>query len=48
MSMGAMMTVLGTVMSALTVPTALIAASDVIDSKWALALERLFISIMFC
>ncbi|XP_074263639.1 transmembrane and coiled-coil domain-containing protein STS1-like [Silene latifolia] len=39
-SVGAMLTVIGAVMAALAVPTALISASDIIDSKWAIALDR--------
>ncbi|KAK9743441.1 hypothetical protein RND81_03G239600 [Saponaria officinalis] len=39
-SLGAMLTVIGAVMAALAVPTALISASDIIDSKWAVALDR--------
>ncbi|KAH9626557.1 hypothetical protein KSS87_005537 [Heliosperma pusillum] len=39
-SVGAMLTVIGAVMTALAVPAALISASDIIDSKWAVALDR--------
>ncbi|KAL9234712.1 hypothetical protein vseg_009550 [Gypsophila vaccaria] len=38
--LGAMLTVIGAVMTALAVPTALISASDIIDSKWAISLDR--------
>lgn len=40
MTLGATMTVLGSIMSALTLPASLISASDLIDSKWAVALDR--------
>lgn len=40
MQMGAMMTVLGSLVTALTLPAALLSASDIIDSKWAVALDR--------
>ncbi|GAB2291820.1 hypothetical protein Dimus_026071 [Dionaea muscipula] len=38
--MGAMMTVLGTLLAALTLPAALLAATDIIDNKWAIAVDR--------
>ncbi|XP_057500776.1 uncharacterized protein LOC130784804 isoform X1 [Actinidia eriantha] len=40
MKQGAMMTVLGTLLTALAWPAALLAATDFIDSKWTIALDR--------
>ncbi|KAF5185122.1 transmembrane and coiled-coil domain-containing protein [Thalictrum thalictroides] len=40
MKQGAMMTVLGTLVSALAFPAALLTATDFIDSKWAIAVDR--------
>jgi len=40
-SEGAMQTVLGSAVSAFSLPAALANAYDVIDSKWAVALDRL-------
>uniref|UniRef100_A0A7N0R899 Transmembrane and coiled-coil domain-containing protein 4 n=1 Tax=Kalanchoe fedtschenkoi TaxID=63787 RepID=A0A7N0R899_KALFE len=37
---GAMMTVLSTLLTALALPASLVTASDLIDSKWAIALDR--------
>lgn len=38
---GAMMTVLSTLVAALALPATLVTASDIIDSKWAIAIDRL-------
>lgn len=35
-----MMTVLSTLLTALALPASLVTASDLIDSKWAIALDR--------
>lgn len=40
MGMGAMMTVLGTLVAALTIPATILAAADIIDNKWAVAVDR--------
>lgn len=40
MKQGAMLTVLGTLITALAWPATLIAATDFIDSKWTIALNR--------
>ncbi|CAL2273977.1 unnamed protein product [Prunus armeniaca] len=40
MKQGAMMTVLGTLVTALAWPATLLAAADFIDSKWAIAVDR--------
>ncbi|KAK4599916.1 hypothetical protein RGQ29_009818 [Quercus rubra] len=40
MKQGAMMTVLSTLVAALALPATLIIASDLIDSKWAIAVDR--------
>ena len=40
MKQGAMMTVLGTLVSAFTWPTTLLSALDFIDSKWSIAIDR--------
>ncbi|PIA55967.1 hypothetical protein AQUCO_00700346v1 [Aquilegia coerulea] len=40
MQQGAMMTVLGTLVSALAFPAALLTATDFIDSKWSIAVDR--------
>lgn len=40
MSEGAMMTVLSTLVSAFALPATLVTASDLIDSKWAVAVDR--------
>ena len=40
MKQGAMMTVLGTLVSAFAWPTTLLAAIDFIDSKWSIAIDR--------
>ncbi|GAB4847501.1 hypothetical protein Ancab_026559 [Ancistrocladus abbreviatus] len=40
MKQGAMMTVLGTLLTALAWPATLLAATDFIDSKWAIAVDR--------
>ncbi|XP_065620622.1 uncharacterized protein LOC112035795 isoform X2 [Quercus suber] len=40
MKQGAMMTVLSTLVAALALPATLITASDLIDSKWAIAVDR--------
>lgn len=45
MKQGAMMTVLSTLVAALALPATLITASDLIDSKWAIAVDRL---VIFC
>ena len=45
MKQGAMMTVLSTLVAALALPATLIIASDLIDSKWAIAVDRL---VIFC
>ncbi|XP_030447049.2 uncharacterized protein LOC115670005 [Syzygium oleosum] len=37
---GAMMTVLSTLVAALALPATLVTASDIIDSKWAIAIDR--------
>ncbi|KAL7192991.1 hypothetical protein ACSBR2_024741 [Camellia fascicularis] len=42
---GAMMTVLSTLMTALAWPAALVTASDFIDSKWAIAVNRFVLSL---
>lgn len=51
MKQGAMMTVLSTLLTALAWPATLLAATDFIDSKWTIALDRclphdLFISLL--
>lgn len=38
---GAMMTILSTLMTALAVPATLVSAADLIDSQWAIAIDRL-------
>ena len=38
-----MLTVLSTLVAALTLPVALVTASDLIDSAWAIAVDRLFL-----
>lgn len=43
MKQGGMMTVLSTLMSALAMPAALVTAIDLIDSKWAIGIDRLAI-----
>ena len=40
MKQGAMMTVLSTLLTALAWPATLIAATDFIDSKWSIAIDR--------
>lgn len=40
MKQGAMMTVLSTLLTALAWPATLLAATDFIDSKWTIALDR--------
>ena len=40
MKQGAMMTVLSTLVTALAWPATLLAATDFIDSKWSIALDR--------
>ncbi|XP_059623535.1 uncharacterized protein LOC132266625 [Cornus florida] len=40
MKQGAMLTVLGTLLTALAWPATLLAATDLIDSKWAIAVDR--------
>lgn len=40
MKQGAMMTVLSTLITALAWPATLIAATDFIDSKWSIAIDR--------
>lgn len=40
MKQGAMMTVLSTLLTALAWPAALLAATDFIDSKWTIAVDR--------
>jgi len=37
---GAMMTILGSLVTALAWPTTLLATFDIIDSKWAIAVDR--------
>lgn len=46
MKQGAMMTVLGTLVTALAWPATLLAAADFIDSKWAIAVDRSFFSLI--
>lgn len=41
MKQGAMMTVLSTLLAALAWPATLLAATDFIDSKWTIAIDRL-------
>jgi hypothetical protein len=41
MKEGAMMTVLNTLVASLALPATLVTASDLIDSKWAIAVDRL-------
>ncbi len=41
MRQGAMMTVLSTLLAALAWPATLLAATDFIDSKWTIAVDRL-------
>lgn len=41
MKEGAMMTVLSTLVAALALPATLVTASDLIDSQWAIAVDRL-------
>lgn len=41
MKEGAMMTVLSTLVASLALPATLVTASDLIDSKWAIAVDRL-------
>lgn len=45
MTRGAMMTVLSTLFAALAWPAALLSATDLIDSKWAIALDRFVLSL---
>ena len=45
MKQGAMMTVLSTLLTALAWPAALLAATDFIDSKWTIALDRFVLSL---
>lgn len=40
MKQGAMMTVLSSLLTALAWPAALLAATDFIDSKWSIAIDR--------
>lgn len=40
MKEGAMLTVLNTLLAAFAMPTTLVTASDLIDSKWAVAVDR--------
>lgn len=40
MKEGAMLTVLSTLLAAFAMPATLVTASDVIDSKWAVAVDR--------
>lgn len=40
MKQGAMLTVLGTLVSALAWPTTLLSALDFIDSTWSIAIDR--------
>ncbi|KAK7860249.1 transmembrane and coiled-coil domain-containing protein 4 [Quercus suber] len=47
MKQGAMMTVLSTLVAALALPATLITTSDLIDSKWAIAVDRLVTLIGF-
>ena len=42
MKQGAMMTVAGTLLTALAWPATLLAATDFIDSKWSIAVDRFF------
>lgn len=41
MKEGAMLTVLSTLVAAFALPATLVTASDLIDSKWAIAVDRL-------
>jgi hypothetical protein len=41
MKEGAMMTVLSTLVASFALPATLVTASDLIDSKWAIAVDRL-------
>ena len=45
MKQGAMVTVLSTLLTALAWPAALLAATDFIDSKWTIALDRFVLSL---
>lgn len=45
MKRGAMMTVLSTLLAALAWPATLLAATDFIDSKWSIAIDRLIFSL---
>lgn len=45
MKQGAMMTVLGTLVTAFAWPATLLAATAFIDSKWAIAVDRSFFSL---
>ena len=47
MKQGAMMTVLSTLVTALALPATLLAATDLIDSKWTIALDRFSLSFYF-
>ena len=47
MKEGAMMTVLSTLVAALALPATLVTASDLIDSKWAIAVDRLVFIVLF-
>jgi len=44
MKRGAMMTVLSSLLTALAWPAALLAATDFIDSKWTIAIDRCILS----
>lgn len=45
MKQGAMLTVLHSLVSALAWPTALLNVLDLIDSKWAIAIDRFLLSL---
>jgi hypothetical protein len=45
MKQGAMMTVLSTLLTALAWPAVLLAATDFIDSKWTIAVNRYFFAL---
>lgn len=47
MKQGAMMTVLSTLLTALAWPAVLLAATDFIDSKWTIAVDRYFFALNY-
>lgn len=46
MKQGAMLTVLSTLIAAFAMPAALVSAADIIDSKWAVAIDRLVFTLL--